>query len=858
MQRRQLAFLLAFGVALHGQAVAGPVIIGGDDLDLHGSYNGTVNVNGWLYVQKAISRMTEQGCITRPGNDGCIAALGCALSTTTCCDAGAAIHYAGEVALGACVTYYEGATAINGFFTALASGSVNPAILYIPSCSHNGVGGVTVAEGEALTAHAADIKAFVNSGGGLMAHVDEAPETNGWLTTVLPGIVAHPNTCQITGAALTSAGVAAFPALSNADISSGPCHNTFTGNLNSLAVLATDGQNRNLILGGDCSTAIDENLPPVAQGFPPQNQITVCPGNCATLSTSFTPPEASQWASTNVNLMGLWNATVTYSQGNPSTQELLFCPSNSQIGDHVVRYTAIDNGTPQRTTTVDLTVHVVACPCSTTISNGSFTGGGFGWTVLTPGDVTFPSTGGNPGGYARFFSMTAGWAGLQIAFTTTGDPKLVRVRFQDYLEDFAPVAREVYAELDGQEIFRREPVQGWRNESAFGVASAGAHTLSIWARVHPSITTKVDNVEICLEPFCPTDPEFGLVAHYRCNGGATDGQELDSSGRSNNANVYIATPFLATGAQFGTGPLHGTSLHFLPTNGIQEYSVPHTADLDMLAGMSGMACIRPRGTHTLDNTPTDCTTGTIFAKGGNYWFQIRQDNSAVEFQHELSGAPGSFVSIAVPGGIPLDTWSYVAFVRRPNAAGDGYAVKLYFNGTLLGAGDIAKLPSSNASALTVGNYGFNGPGDCEFNGDIDEIRLYNTCLSDAQITSIYQDLGRYPVDPSRPRLRSRQDHAEADPGPVVVTPGLQAQPNPFSRSTSVLLRLPPAEQVDVSVFDISGRRVRHLFSGASAANEILVPWDGRNSKGRSVAAGVYIVRMTSPAWTKSIRIVRLN
>src|SRR5712691_8657794 len=60
-------------------AGAGPVILGGDDLTDHGSFNGTANISGWLYIQKAIDNiLNTPGNITRPGNNGSIAALGAA------------------------------------------------------------------------------------------------------------------------------------------------------------------------------------------------------------------------------------------------------------------------------------------------------------------------------------------------------------------------------------------------------------------------------------------------------------------------------------------------------------------------------------------------------------------------------------------------------------------------------------------------------------------------------------------------------------------------------------------------------------------------------------------------------------
>lgn len=52
----------------------------------------------------------------------------------------------------------------------------------------------------------------------------------------------------------------AFPTLTNSDIQAGPCHSNFTGDLGGLDILAVDGQNRNIIIGGGIGTKIIPSL----------------------------------------------------------------------------------------------------------------------------------------------------------------------------------------------------------------------------------------------------------------------------------------------------------------------------------------------------------------------------------------------------------------------------------------------------------------------------------------------------------------------------------------------------------------------------------------------------------------------
>ena len=242
-----------------GVSLAGPVILGGDDLTDHGNRTGGITIAGqnnlgWLYIEKAVnnvlSSQTRAGALTYD-----IVALGSADSTTTTGgDAGAAIHFA-ALELGKTVLYLDGAAAINGFFANLASGAVNASMLWFAG---NGAGNdLDALEGAALTANATAINAFGASGGGIMAH-GSGIDAYGWLSALLPGLTEVLGACNSTGATLTAAGQAAFPGLSNSNIdaNAGPCHSSFTGNFGGLTTLAFDGNQRSYIIGGGAGTVI--------------------------------------------------------------------------------------------------------------------------------------------------------------------------------------------------------------------------------------------------------------------------------------------------------------------------------------------------------------------------------------------------------------------------------------------------------------------------------------------------------------------------------------------------------------------------------------------------------------------------
>lgn len=229
-------------------ALGGPVIIGGDDLTDHGSVNSAGDLqNGWLYLQRALENVSPK--VVRPGADMSVAALGSTASTATSGNAGAAIGRAAAKA-GLTVTYYDGAAAINGFFSALNASppTTSPRIIWIAGTGASN--DLDSSEAAALTANATSIADFVNSGGGLVSHGVEY----GWLFALLPGLTTV-NSGSSNDLYLTPEGIAAFPGVTNANVNAGPWHNYFQGDAGGLQVLVRS-RNRNDSTGADAAVIL--------------------------------------------------------------------------------------------------------------------------------------------------------------------------------------------------------------------------------------------------------------------------------------------------------------------------------------------------------------------------------------------------------------------------------------------------------------------------------------------------------------------------------------------------------------------------------------------------------------------------
>ena len=80
--------------------------------------------------------------------------------------------------------------------------------------------------------------------------------------------------------------------------------------------------------------------------------------------------------------------------------------------------------------------------------------------------------------------------------------------------------------------------------------------------------------------------------------------------------------------------------------------------------------------------------------------------------------------------------------------------------------------------------------------------------------------------------------------PFGLRPQLLAnRPNPFGGETTLSFVMPASGRAELSVYDLSGRRVRTLVTGEVGSGNIQVTWDGTDAAGRPLSAGVYFYRL---------------
>lgn len=110
--------------------------------------------------------------------------------------------------------------------------------------------------------------------------------------------------------------------------------------------------------------------------------------------------------------------------------------------------------------------------------------------------------------------------------------------------------------------------------------------------------------------------------------------------------------------------------------------------------------------------------------------------------------------------------------------------------------------------------------------------------------------GNYRIVVSDPAVASAED---------VTAPRFdlrQTSENPFGDAVRIAYSVPKAGWTDLSIYDVGGRFVRSLVREGVPAGSHDVIWDGRDSRGNPVAAGLYLARLQSEKEEKLLKLVR--
>jgi hypothetical protein len=75
----------------------------------------------------------------------------------------------------------------------------------------------------------------------------------------------------------------------------------------------------------------------------------------------------------------------------------------------------------------------------------------------------------------------------------------------------------------------------------------------------------------------------------------------------------------------------------------------------------------------------------------------------------------------------------------------------------------------------------------------------------------------------------------------------QNAPNPFNPATNIYFDLAEASEVELHLYDLTGRFIARLFSAEKSAGRHYARWNGRDQHGRLLESGVYVYRLRARA-----------
>jgi hypothetical protein len=132
------------------------------------------------------------------------------------------------------------------------------------------------------------------------------------------------------------------------------------------------------------------------------------------------------------------------------------------------------------------------------------------------------------------------------------------------------------------------------------------------------------------------------------------------------------------------------------------------------------------------------------------------------------------------------------------------------------------------------------------------VRVFEA-LDGSQLTANPLDVGLPPHDllTVGDAIVGVPEGAHPSASPLALT----VSPNPCNGSASVSFTLPAPGEATVGVYDVAGRLVSELHSGAVAFRESRLRWNGTDRAGRPVASGVYLVRLRHGLSTETAKLL---
>lgn len=86
----------------------------------------------------------------------------------------------------------------------------------------------------------------------------------------------------------------------------------------------------------------------------------------------------------------------------------------------------------------------------------------------------------------------------------------------------------------------------------------------------------------------------------------------------------------------------------------------------------------------------------------------------------------------------------------------------------------------------------------------------------------------------------------------------QNYPNPFNDNTIIKYELPEDCQISIRIYNFLGQELRNLIEEKKQRGKYIIEWNGKDKYGVDAASGVYICRLSTTSYQKSIKLILLR
>ncbi|NQT26147.1 nucleoside hydrolase [candidate division KSB1 bacterium] len=288
------------------------------------------------------------------------------------------------------------------------------------------------------------------------------------------------------------------------------------------------------------------------------------------------------------------------------------------------------------------------------------------------------------------------------------------------------------------------------------------------------------------------DLDHTFVGHWMFENNA-----VDSSDHANNGNISGTPEFVNALSQ-------GKALHFKTS---QDFiTIPKSPDFSItsftLAAWVKIPGPIPEGWRTIIEHNRD----------GRNWFGLWKSANGDMFHFRWTNNGTAKVDFS--SNISPNSWYHVAATFNAIER----TARLYLNGRLDKVIQNTDVPEPVDSEMRIG---INMDNMEEFNGIIDDVRVYNRVLDESEINGVLTET-------------SAENNNELLPDRII----LLNYPNPFNPSTTIYYSMPVRSHVKIDVYDIGGQHIAILVDEEKMAGTHTIQFTGNE-----FSSGVYFYRL---------------